>query len=87
MPPTLNPKIDALQLSLEGLLKLLGSSDPDKKWQGLEILKGITSRTDFTLVEQEVATMTTLVNQVTAGIKTLQQVSKEIGGGAAGAAR
>ena len=81
-PQQLKVKVEALQLSVEGLFKLLGSGDPDKKLQFRETLKGITSRADFLLVEHELTQMNTLVSQVTASARTIAQSAKETGGGA-----
>ena len=81
MSPTtkLKGKVEALQLSTEGLLKLLGSSDPDKRLDLWERLKGITSRADLLLVEHELTVANTLLTQVQATVNTLQQTAKEIG--------
>jgi hypothetical protein len=79
----LKSKVDALQLNAEGLFKLLGSNDPEKRLEFWERLKGITSRADFLLVEHELTVMNTLITQVQAGAKTLAETAKEIGGGAA----
>ena len=81
MGPTtkLKGKVEALQLSTEGLFKLLGSSDPDKRLEFWERLKGITSRADILLVEHELTVANTLVTQAQATVNTLQQAAKEIG--------
>ena len=42
MPPSLDKEIHALELSIEGLLKLLGGT-PDQRERFYEIFKGITS--------------------------------------------
>ena len=42
MPPSLDKEIRALELSIEGLLKLLGGS-PEERERFWEIFKGITS--------------------------------------------
>ena len=82
----LKVKVDALQLSVEGLFKLLGSSDPDKRLEFWERLKGITSRADFLLVDHELTLAQNLVTQVQASVKAVQASAKEIGqtGAAAG---
>jgi hypothetical protein len=82
----LKGKVDALQLSVEGLFKLLGSSDPDKRLEFWERLKGITSRADFLLVDHELTLAQNLVTQVQASVKAVQASAKEIGqtGAAAG---
>jgi hypothetical protein len=83
----LKGQIEALQLSAEGLLKLLGSHDPDKRLDLWERLKGITSRADLQLVEHNVTVATALLTQVQATVNTLHQTAKEMGQtGAASAA-
>jgi hypothetical protein len=81
MGPTtkLKGKVEALQLSTEGLFKLLGSNDPEKKLDFWEKLKGITSRADLLLVEHELTVANTLITQAQATVNTLQQAAKEIG--------
>jgi hypothetical protein len=86
MSPQLKPKVEALQNNLEALIKLLGSNDPEKRLQFWEILRGITTPAAYQLVEHELTVMNNLVQQVTAGAKTLQQTSKEFKAGAQGAA-
>jgi hypothetical protein len=76
--PKLKGKVEALQLSAEGLFKLLGSSDPEKRLEFWERLKGITTRADLLLVEHELAVANTLISQVQATVNTLQQTAKEI---------
>ena len=80
---SLKAKVDALQYSTEGLFKLLGSSDPDKRIEFWERLKGITTRADYLLVEHELTVMNNLINQVQAGAKTLAETAREIGGATA----
>jgi hypothetical protein len=83
----LKGKVDALQLSTEGLFKLLGSSDPDKKLEFWQRWKGITSVADLLLVEHELTLANNLITQVQASINTINQAAKEIGQtGATGAA-
>jgi hypothetical protein len=85
-PQKIKAKVEALQLSAEGLFKLLGSNDPDKKQQFIEILKGVTSRADFVLVESHLAQAQAMLSQVEASVKALTQTAKELGGGTATAA-
>jgi hypothetical protein len=88
MGPTtkLKGKVEALQLSTEGLFKLLGSNDPEKKLDFWEKLKGITSRADLLLVEHELTVANTLITQAQATVNTIQQAAKEIGQTGAAAA-
>ncbi len=74
----LKGKVEALQLSVEGLFKLLGSNDPDKKIEFWERLKGITSRADFLLVDHELTQAHNLINQVQASVKAVQASAKEM---------
>jgi hypothetical protein len=76
----LKAKVDALQLNAEGLFKLLGSSDPEKRLEFWERLKGITTRVDLQLVEHELTVMNTLVTEVHSGARTLLETAKEISG-------
>ena len=82
----LNAKVEALQLSIEGLIKLLGSNDPNKRLEYWERLKGITTPRESLLAEQQLAVTTTLVTQAEASIKALGDVAKQIGGAAKTAA-
>jgi hypothetical protein len=84
----LKAKVEALQLSTEGLFKLLGSSDPDKRLDFWQRLKGITSVADLLLIDHELTVANNLITQVQASVNTLNQAAKEIGqSGAASAAR
>ena len=88
MSPTakLKGKVEALQLSTEGLFKLLGSSDPDKRMEFWERWKGITSVADLALIEHDLTMANTLITQVQATVNTINTAAKEIGktGAAAG---
>ena len=77
MPPTKRLKTRALQLNIEGLLKLLGGTAEERErfW---EILKGITTPAEYKLVSQELATLQTLVNQVQVSAKQLHQIAGTI---------
>lgn len=79
-------KVEALQLSIEGLIKLLGSNDPNKRLEYWERLKGITTPNEVLLVEQQLTATNTLVNQAEASIKALGDAAKQIGGAAKTAA-
>jgi hypothetical protein len=82
----LKPKVDALQLSAEGLFKLLGSGDPNKKEQFWEIVKGITTPAVYRMVENELTIAANLLTQAEATVKTLTQNAKELGAGGAASA-
>ncbi|MEA2325516.1 MAG: hypothetical protein QOE68_475 [Thermoanaerobaculia bacterium] len=73
----LSRKIDALQLNLEGLLKLLGGSSADRLrfW---EILKGVTSVAEFELIGQHLDTTSNLLKQVQANVKSVQGTATKI---------
>ena len=76
----LKGKVEALQLNTEGLFKLLGSNDPDKRLRFYEILKGITTPAEFRLVDQELTMMNALVTQCETSVKSLVETANEIGG-------
>jgi hypothetical protein len=81
-PLKLKPKVDALQLSVEGLIKLLGSNDPSKRELFWERLKGITSIAEYALVESHLTAANSLVLQAEAGVKAIADSAKQIGGAA-----
>jgi hypothetical protein len=82
----LNAKVEALQLSIEGLIKLLGSNDPNKRLEYWERLKGITTPRESLLVEQQLAVTNTLVTQAEASIQARGDAAKHIGAAAKSAA-
>jgi hypothetical protein len=53
MPPRLDQDIERLELTMEGLLKLLGGSRDDRErfW---EIVKGITTPAEFRLAQSAI---------------------------------
>jgi hypothetical protein len=77
--PNLKHSVEALQLSAEGLFKLLGSSDPNQRELFWEKLKGITSVAEFELVEQELVTINAIVKQAEASTKGIIAATKSIG--------
>lgn len=82
MPPNPNDlkhRVDALQLNVAGLFKLLGSHDPDERLRFWEILKGITSVAEFALVEHELTTINAIVTQAEASTKALMAAAKLVG--------
>ncbi len=70
-------KVNAAQLSLEGLLKLLGGSASDRLrfW---EILKGITTPAEAQLINQNLNTINVLAKQTAANLKGLQTTAGQI---------
>ena len=75
-PPRIN--VRPLQLSVEGLFKLLGGSDEDKQrfW---ERLKGITTPREAILVNSQIASLADTLNGVNAAAKGLQNAAKQKG--------
>jgi hypothetical protein len=73
----LSRKVDALQLNIEGLLKLLGGTSADRLrfW---EILKGITSVAEFDLVGQHLDATSNLLKQAQTNVKSLQGAATKI---------
>ena len=79
-------KIEALQLSMEGLLKLLGgnAADREKFW---EKVKGITTPQEMRLVENLLDNAHQQVTQAETATKTLLGVAAEAGKAPGGAAK
>lgn len=82
-PRNLKGKVEALQLNVEGLLKLLGG-DSDDRLRFWEIIKGITTPAEFQLVDHELDVMQNLVRQVQASVNVTEQAAREIGSGQRG---
>ena len=70
-------KARALQLNVEGLLKLLGGT-PEDRFRFWEILKGITTPIELRLVNNQLEVLQGLVNQVQASAKTLKETASKI---------
>jgi hypothetical protein len=70
-------KVDAVQLNLEGLLKLLGGTANDRLrfW---EIIKGITSVAEGELITHNLNTISALAKQTTSNLKGLQATAAKI---------
>ena len=77
MADPLSRHIHAFQLSLEGLIKLLGGT-PEERERALEILLGITHRTEYELLAHQIETATNLVTQVHETVKTMQKTAAHI---------
>ena len=78
----LKTQVDALQLNIEGLLKLLGSNDPNKRLEFWERLKGITTPAELLLAVNHVTVANSLITQVEANVKSVADAAKQIGGAA-----
>jgi hypothetical protein len=77
MAKKLPAKTRALQLNVEGLLKLLGGT-PDDRLRFWEIFKGITTPRELELVSNQFDVLQSLVNQVQAGAKSLKDMGSKI---------
>ena len=66
-----NLPVRALQLNVEGLLKLLGGT-PDERLRFWEILKGITTPAQFKVANRQLEKMQGLVTQARDSAKTLK---------------
>lgn len=79
MAGKLEPKVKSLQLSTEGLLKLLGGT-ADERERFWEILKGITTPRDQLLVTKQISELQVSLKQAQAGLKGLQKQANKISG-------
>ena len=72
-----NANTKALQLNIEGLLKLLGGSSDDRLrfW---EIFKGITTPRELKLINSQIETLAASVKQVSAATKGLKDAAQQI---------
>jgi hypothetical protein len=71
------PNTRALQLSIEGLLKLLGGS-PEDRLRFWEILKGITTPRENILVNSQLEAMAASIKQITVEANVLKTTAKQI---------
>ena len=76
MPPDVK-KVKALQLNLEGLLRLLGGSSEDKQ-RFLEMIIGITTPMEVKLINAQVDVLAAHTKAVQAGAKALQSTAQQI---------
>ena len=74
---SLNPKVRAVQLNLEALLKLLGGT-PEERLRFWEIVKGITTPAQFRVVAGQLDKMQKLVTNVRDGAKTLKTTASKV---------
>ena len=75
-PPRVNVK--AVQLSVEGLFKLLGGTE-DQRARFFENLLGITSRREAVLLNSQLASMAATAKQMTVDAKALQAEARQKG--------
>lgn len=76
MPPDAK-KVKALQLNLEGLLKLLGGSSDDRQ-RFLEIIKGVTTPIEVKLINAQIDALSAHTKAVQEGAKSLQNTAQQI---------
>jgi hypothetical protein len=70
-------KTRAIQLNIEALIKLLGGT-PEQRLQYWEIFKGITTPVELALINDQIATLQGMVNQIQAGAKALKDAGSKI---------
>src|SRR5882672_3742016 len=71
----LQVQVKAVQMDLEGLLKLLGGT-ADQREKFWEIIKGITSRQVVTVLETNLAHMASNLQATTISLKTIESNAK-----------
>ncbi|HEY5196840.1 MAG TPA: hypothetical protein VIJ51_07420 [Solirubrobacteraceae bacterium] len=76
-PSSLVKEVGALELSLEGLIKLLGEG-PDGRERFIGILKGLTTPQRLTVVEQEIAATTREIATTTSNLSALHHEATHI---------
>ena len=76
----LQVQVKAVQMDIEGLLKLLGGT-PEQREKFWEIVKGITSRQVVTILEANLAHMSSSLQATAHSLKTIQTNAKQLGGG------
>jgi hypothetical protein len=76
MPPDAK-KVKALQLNLEGLLRLLGGSSDDKQ-RFLEMIIGITTPMEARLINAQIDALSAHTKAVQTGAKALQSTAQQI---------
>lgn len=76
MPPD-KKKVRALQLNLEGLLKLAGGSSDDKQ-RFLEMIIGITTPMEVKLINAQVDALSAHTKALQTGAKALQTSAQQI---------
>ena len=76
MPPDVK-KVKALQLNIEGLLRLLGGSSDDKQ-RFLEMIIGITTPMEVKLINGQIDALAAHTKAVQTGAKALQSTAQQI---------
>lgn len=76
MPPDAK-RVKALQLNIEGLLRLLGGSSDDKQ-RFLEMIIGITTPIEVKLINSQIDALSAHTKAVQAGAKALQATAQQI---------
>ena len=76
MPPDVK-KVRALQLNIEGLLRLLGGSKDDKQ-RFLEMIIGITTPMEVKLINAQVEALSAHTKAVQGAAKALQSTAQQI---------
>ena len=71
------PKTKALQLNLEGLIKLLGGT-PEERLRFWEIFKGVTTPREDKLINSHIDAMAVVIKQVELGAKNLKDTAQQI---------
>ena len=75
----LQVQVKAVQMDIEGLLKLLGGT-PEQREKFWEIVKGITSRQVVTILEANLAHMSSSLQATANSLKTIETNAKQLGG-------
>lgn len=75
----LQVQVKAAQMDFEGLLKLLGGT-PEQREKFWEIVKGITSRQVVTILEANLAHMSSSLQATANSLKTIETNAKQLGG-------
>lgn len=76
MPPNLEREIHALELNLEGLLKLLGGTE-DERERFIEIIKGLTTPVQIRLAGDLLQAVNSQLTSATTGLSEAFSVAKE----------
>jgi hypothetical protein len=76
VPPNLEREIHALELNLEGLLKLLGGTE-DERERFWEIMKGLTTPQQIRLAGDFLQGINSQITSVTTGLSEALSVAKE----------
>ena len=80
MADSLNPKVRALQLNIEGLLRLLGGT-AEERLRFWEIVKGITTPAQFRVASRQLDKMQGMVTDVRENAKTLKTTAGKVARG------